>query len=109
MNAPNEFKVRQLKAMVQLRGRKRQKPILLVQGNITCLFVCLFWPLSTKAGWYSPITVSITCPCYLTVVSEGKTLCNQKGPSHSPRKLSLESILRRSFHCCGTERYIFSL
>lgn len=40
MNAPNEFKVRKLKAMVQLRGRKGQKPTLLVQGNITCLIVC---------------------------------------------------------------------
>lgn len=39
MNAPNKLKVRKLKAMVQLRGRKGQKPTLLVQGNITCLFV----------------------------------------------------------------------
>ena len=39
MNAPNEFKVLKLKEMVQLRGRKGQKPTLLVHGNITCLFV----------------------------------------------------------------------
>lgn len=39
MNAPNEFKVLKLKEMVQLPGRKGQKPTLLVQGNITCLFV----------------------------------------------------------------------
>ena len=39
MNAPSEFKVRKLKAMVQLQGCKGQKPTLLVQSNTTYLFV----------------------------------------------------------------------